>query len=73
MQSRTFAGAIDYAMLIKLYGESPREDRRRYNLTEFKGTTQGVVSGNPERFYISTSFVEASESDDAYAHASIYG
>lgn len=53
-----FAGAIDYAMLIKLYGESPREDRRRYSLTEFKGTTQGVVSGNPEKVHISTSFVE---------------
>jgi len=53
-----FAGEIDYAMLIKLYGEAPREDQRRYSLTEFRGTTLGVVSGNPDPKHISTSYVE---------------
>ena len=53
-----FAGNIDYAMLIKIYGEAPREDLRRYSLTEFRGTTQGVVSGNPDPKHISTSYVE---------------
>ena len=53
-----FAGDIDYAMLIKLYGEAPREDQRRYSLTEFRGTTLGVVSGNPDPKHISTSYVE---------------
>jgi len=51
-------GDIDYAMLIKIYGESPKEDRRRYSLTEYKGFTKGVVSGNPEKAHISTSVVE---------------
>ncbi len=53
-----FSGDIDYAMLIKLYGEAPREDQRRYSLTEFRGTTLGVVSGNPDPKHISTSYVE---------------
>ena len=53
-----FGGDIDYAMLIKIYGEAPREDQRRYSLTEFRGTTQGVVSGNPDPKHISTSYVE---------------
>jgi IS1 family transposase len=53
-----FAGDIDYAMLVKIYGEAPKEDQRRYSLTEFRGITQGVVSGNPDPKHISTSFVE---------------
>lgn len=55
---QSFHGDIDNAMLIKIYGESPKEDRRRYSLTEYKGFTKGVVSGNPEKGHISTSFVE---------------
>jgi IS1 family transposase len=51
---QSFHGAIDYAILNKLYGEAPKEDRRRYSLTEYKG----VVSGNPDPKHISTSFVE---------------
>jgi IS1 family transposase len=53
-----FHGAIDYAILNKLYGEAPKEDRRRYSLTEYKGFTKGVVSGSPDPKHISTSFVE---------------
>jgi heme oxygenase len=53
-----FQGDIDYAMLIKIYGEAPNEDHRRYSLTEYKGFTKGVISGNPEKKYIGTSYVE---------------
>jgi IS1 family transposase/lambda repressor-like predicted transcriptional regulator len=53
-----FLGDIDYAVLNKIYGEAPREDRRRYSLTEYKGFTKGVVSGNPNPKHISTSYVE---------------
>ncbi len=55
---QSFHGAIDYAILNKLYGEAPKEDRRRYSLTEYKGFTKGVVSGNPDPKHISTSYVE---------------
>lgn len=54
----SFHGDIDYAQLIKLYGECEREDRRKYSLSEYKGQTKGVVSGNPDPKHISTSYVE---------------
>jgi IS1 family transposase len=53
-----FQGEIDYAMLIKIYGDAPKEDRSRYSLTEYKGFTKGVISGNPEKKHIGTSYVE---------------
>jgi IS1 family transposase len=53
-----FGGGIDYAMLVKLYGENQPEDRRKYSLSHYKGNIKGVVSGNPEKEHISTSFVE---------------
>jgi IS1 family transposase len=54
----SFNGDIDYAMLIKLYGENPKEDQRKYSLSHYKGSTKGVVSGDPDKKHISTSFVE---------------
>jgi IS1 family transposase len=53
-----FQGDIDYAMLIKIYGDAPKEHRRRYSLTEYKGFTKGVISGNPEKKHIGTSYIE---------------
>ena len=53
-----FHGDIDYAMLVKLYGNNPKEDQRKYSLSKFKGAVKGVVSGNPEKEHVSTSFVE---------------
>ena len=53
----SFAGNIDYAMLVKLYGgENPGEGR--YSPAKCLGTTQGTVSGMPEDKHISTSYVE---------------
>ena len=53
-----FGGGVDYAMLVKLYGENQPEDRRKYSLSHYKGNIKGVVSGNPEKEHISTSYVE---------------
>ena len=53
-----FGGGIDYAMLVKLYGDNAKEDQRKYSLSHYKGNIKGVVSGNPEKEHISTSFVE---------------
>ena len=38
-----FHGDIDYAMLVKLYGNNPKEDQRKYSLSKFKGAVQGVI------------------------------
>jgi len=55
----TFGIGIDYAMLVKLYGE-PRGSapERRYSTGECCGTIKGTVCGNPDDKNISTSFVE---------------
>ena len=53
-----FGGDVDYAQLVKLYGDAPREDQRRYSPVECVGAVKQEVSGNPDWDYISTSYVE---------------
>lgn len=56
---RSFGGAIDYAMLVKIYGPSAgMGPERRYSSGECCGTIKGAVSGDPETKHVSTSFVE---------------
>lgn len=52
-----FSGDIDYAMLIKVYGE-PLVDEKRYSPAECKGTETKIIRGNPDRKRIGTSYVE---------------
>ena len=52
-----FGTDIDYAMLIKLYGNSP-ESERRYSPAECTGFQKKSVTGNPDSKHISTSYVE---------------
>lgn len=54
-----FGGEIDYAMLVKLYGE-PLGGRteRRYSPGECTGVIKGTVSGDPDDKHISTSYIE---------------
>lgn len=54
-----FGWQIDYAMLVKLYGE-PRQGEQRYSPCECIGTRVVRISGRPERRSISTSHVERS-------------
>ena len=55
-----FGGDIDYAMLVKLYGETERSKSatRRYSPAECMGIIKRRVEGNPDPDLISTSFVE---------------
>lgn len=53
-----FHGKVDYAQLVKLYGDMPPDDVRKSSLSKFQGARKGVVSGNPAKEHISTSFVE---------------
>ena len=53
-----FGGDVDYAQLVKLYGDAPREDARRYSPVECVGAVKQEVSGNPDWDHISTSYVE---------------
>jgi IS1 family transposase len=52
-----FGADIDYAMLIKLYGSDP-SDERRYSPPVCIGADQRVIQGNPDTAHISTSYVE---------------
>jgi len=48
---------IDYAMLIKLYGEDS-EPQKRYSPARCIGTSKYAVQGTPDKRHISTSYVE---------------
>jgi IS1 family transposase len=52
-----FGCDIDYAMLIKLYGNEP-EAEVRYSPAQCIGTRTEVIMGRPEPEHISTSYVE---------------
>ena len=51
---------IDYAMLVKLYGDSdvPEDAKGRYSPAECIGARKRVVIGNPDPTHVSTSYVE---------------
>lgn len=54
-----FGADIDYAQLIKLYGESPTKGpERKYSPNVCLGTRNKTVSGNPDMADVSTSYVE---------------
>jgi len=55
-----FGGAIDYAMLTKLYGASGNDNsaETRYSPGRIKGSETAIMSGDPEKKHISTSYVE---------------
>jgi IS1 family transposase len=58
-----FGGAIDYAMLTKLYGSSGNEaasPETRYSPGRIKGSKVEMTIGDPDRHHISTSYVERS-------------
>lgn len=51
-----FGADVDYAMLIKIYGNDSFD--RRYSTGDCIGTQTAVMSGSPDPLHISTSFVE---------------
>jgi IS1 family transposase len=53
----TFGDEIDYAHLVKIYGEAP-EAQKRYSPAQCMGTKRTVISGSPDYNHISTSYVE---------------
>ncbi|MDE3197994.1 MAG: IS1 family transposase, partial [Acidobacteriota bacterium] len=55
---RAFGEDIDYAMLVKIYGEIDTEGQRRYSPATCIGCETHGVSGMPDPDHISTSYVE---------------
>ena len=54
-----FDGEIDYAQLIKIYGQPEGHGKeKRYSPAECTGVDCNIVSGRPDEKFISTSYVE---------------
>lgn len=54
-----FGKDVDYAQLVKLYGESTEPGpERKYSPSVCKGARKHLVQGNPEKQHVSTSHVE---------------
>ncbi len=51
-----FQGIVDYAQLVKIYGQSPSDGK--YSPAECVGAKKVTVCGHPEEDYVSTSYVE---------------
>lgn len=53
----SFGDDVDYAQLIKIYGETV-EGQKRYSPAECVGTKKAKITGNPDLCCVSTSYVE---------------
>jgi len=53
-----FGSAIDYSMLVKIYGADREESEARCSPAECMGCRSIPMAGNPKPQYISTSYVE---------------
>jgi IS1 family transposase len=55
---KAFGRDIDFAQLVKIYGEEPQQGQRRYSPAQYKRSEIQIINGNPDKAQISTSYVE---------------
>jgi IS1 family transposase len=53
-----FGGDVDYAQLVKVYGEAPDAFKGRYSPAQCIGAEKHRVEGSPDPRHVSTSYVE---------------
>ena len=53
-----FGGDVDFAQLQKIYAAAPTGPETRYSPAECTGAEKRVITGNPDRNHVSTSYVE---------------
>jgi IS1 family transposase len=53
-----FGGDVDYAMLVKIYGNAPEAAKGRYSPADCIGAKKERIEGNPDPKYVSTSYAE---------------
>ncbi len=53
-----FGADVDYAMLVKLYGNAPESTKGRYSPAECTGIKKTRIEGNPDLAHVSTSYAE---------------
>ena len=61
---KAFAGDVDYAQLVKVYG-IPNDGEKRYSPAQCLGCESHTVTGSPDPKHISTSYVERQNPHDA--------
>ena len=54
----TFHGDVNYAQLVKLYGDAPKSEQKRYSPAVCTGAKKTRVNGKPDPKHTSTSYVE---------------
>jgi len=53
-----FGSEIDYAQLIKIYGNTPENGEVRYSPAVCMGARTAVINGKPDLQHVSTSYIE---------------
>ena len=53
-----FGDDVDYAMLVKMYGNAPESAKGRYSPAECTGARKERITGNPDKAHVSTSYAE---------------
>jgi IS1 family transposase len=53
-----FGAEVDYAMLVKLYGQDGGEGEKRYSPAVCTGAKKTRIQGDPDPLHISTSYIE---------------
>jgi len=53
-----FGSDVDYAMLVKIYGNAPEAVKGRYSPAECTGARKERIEGNPDPKHVSTSYAE---------------
>ena len=53
-----FGADVDYAMLVKLYGNAPEAAKGRYSPAECTGIIKKTIEGKPDPKHVSTSYAE---------------
>jgi IS1 family transposase len=53
-----FGADVDFAQLVKIYGNAPEGGEVRYSPAQCMGARRAVISGKPEYAHVSTSMVE---------------
>ncbi len=53
-----FGADVDYAMLVKMYGNAPESFKGRYSPAECTGIKKTKIEGKPDMAHVSTSYVE---------------
>lgn len=53
-----FGADVDYAMLVKMYGDAPESMKGKYSPADCIGCRKTRIEGKPDKEYVSTSYAE---------------